>query len=178
MSKLRGFTLIELMIVLAIMGILISTVIPGFRGVIDNNRITTQSNLLMASLNLARAESVKRNNTVAVCKSSSGTGCTSAAAGWEEGWLVFSDTDNDATVEVGETIVLVQGAIEGVTIRPRGGSFTNAFFYRADGSASGTDTFNVCPDDGKTAYARKVFVSRMKPRSSLYDASDVNDTCP
>jgi len=163
------------MIVLAIAGILISAVLPAFRGVVANNRITTQTNLLLASLNLARTESVKRNNTVAVCKSSSGTACTSAAAGWEAGWMIFSDNDNDATVDVGETIVHVQGAIDGVTIRPLTAAFSDAFFYRADGSSSDTDTFNFCPDDGTTAYARKVFVSRMKPRSSLFDDGD---TCP
>jgi len=163
------------MVVLAIAGILVAAVLPAFRGVIANNRITTHSNLLMASLNLARAESVKRNDTVAVCKSSSGTACTSTAAGWEEGWLVFADRDNDAVVDVGERIVLVQGSIDGVSIRSADTTFANALSYRADGSASDTDSFIVCPADGTTDYARKVVVTRMKPRSTV--VGDL-DTCP
>ncbi len=175
MTKYEGFTLIELMIVLAISGILMSVVLPAYRGVIDNNRIMTQANLLITSLNLARTEAIKRNGPVTVCKSTDGSSCSFSADGWEEGWMLFSDADRDGNVDVGDFVVHSQGEIDGLTIKPSDGNFVNSILYIADGSTTNSDTFKVCPDDLNTAYARKIFVTRMKPRTSLFDD---DDTCP
>lgn len=91
MKRSRGFTLVELMITLALAAIIMSLAIPGFQDIIRNNRAATQSNELVAALSLARSEAVKRGARVSLCPSTNGAACT-GGTDWAEGWIVFLDT--------------------------------------------------------------------------------------
>lgn len=88
MKKNHGFTLIELLITLTVVAILATVAVPSFMALIQNNRITTQTNDLVTALNIARSEAIKRNGAVTVC-SSTGTAC---GGGWANGWLVMVGT--------------------------------------------------------------------------------------
>lgn len=90
-----GFTLIELMIAVAILAILLGIAAPNFREAVLNARMSAQANDLLGDLNLARAEAVRRDRRVYLCTSNNGTACT--ASPWNSGWIVFVDLDNDAT---------------------------------------------------------------------------------
>ncbi len=91
----KGFTLVELMVTVAVGVILLTLAVPGFQDMIRNNRMATQTNEFVTALNLARSEAVKRGVRVTVCKSSNGDDCDTSASGWEQGWMVFADGDND-----------------------------------------------------------------------------------
>jgi type IV fimbrial biogenesis protein FimT len=99
-----GFTLIELLTVLAVASILVGSAVPSFRAIIRSAKLTNAANDLYASLVLARSESAKRHERVALCKSAGGITC-SAVGGWEQGWIVFHDANNNGTREAGEPIV-------------------------------------------------------------------------
>src|SRR5947209_2461821 len=88
----RGFTLVELLVVLAIAAILVGYGAPAFSGLLRSTRLTTATNDLFAGMLMARSEAVKRRSRVALCKSSDGQSCT-AAGGWEQGWIVFHDSN-------------------------------------------------------------------------------------
>ncbi len=90
----KGFTLIELMIVIAIASILMTLAVPSFSLMINNSKVTSTTNEFISSLNLARSEALKRSGNVSVCKSNASyTACdTTAATFTTNGWLVFSDT--------------------------------------------------------------------------------------
>lgn len=94
LQRLRstGFTLVELMIALAVAAIVLTMGIPGFQDLIQNNRRVTAVNELVSGLHLARSEAFKRNRTVSVCPSADGVNCGGA---WAAGWLVFVNADND-----------------------------------------------------------------------------------
>jgi len=83
MKRASGFTLIELMVTLAIAVILTTVAVPSFRSVIQDNRLTTTANTLVTTVTLARSEAVKRGQTVSVEPRSS--------SDWNTGWEVWVD---------------------------------------------------------------------------------------
>ncbi|MBK1710538.1 prepilin-type N-terminal cleavage/methylation domain-containing protein [Marichromatium sp. AB32] len=98
--RLRGVTLIELMVTLAIAVILLSLAVPGFQHLLQDSRLTGLTNSLSASLQQARVESLSRGQTVAVCATGDADAdqptCT-ITTDWADGWLVFVRDDADAT---------------------------------------------------------------------------------
>jgi type IV fimbrial biogenesis protein FimT len=90
MMRQAGFTLVELLMTVALAAILLGLAAPGFRSVIQNNRATALANEMITTLNLARSEAVKRGVRVTVCRSSTPTACA-ASGGWEQGWITFLD---------------------------------------------------------------------------------------
>jgi type IV fimbrial biogenesis protein FimT len=83
----RGFTLVELMITIALVAILIGLATPSFSSVINSNRLTSQANAFMTDLQLARSEAVRRNRTVRLCRSDDGATCSAGAGDWAS-WIV------------------------------------------------------------------------------------------
>ncbi len=107
-----GFTLVELMVVLAIAAILATVAVPSFRSMIQNNRLATQANELAGTMNFARSEAIKRGRRVTVCVSTDQATCTGGMA-WAGGWIAFADPDNSATFTVGDTLLRVRGTLQG-----------------------------------------------------------------
>ncbi|MDQ2068804.1 GspH/FimT family pseudopilin [Natronospira bacteriovora] len=101
MKQQRGITLLELIITLAVVGILIGLATPSFRAMIQNNRITTQVNEFVTAVNMARSEAVRRGDPVTLCSSEDGQSCT-GQDDWAIGWIVLGqDTDgNDEVLRV------------------------------------------------------------------------------
>ena len=96
-SKLKGFTLVEIMVTLVVLAIVAVLAVPNFRNFVQSNNINASANNLMGSLSLARSEAIKRNMPVTICASSSQTGCT--GVDWNNGWIVFTDTPASGIVD-------------------------------------------------------------------------------
>lgn len=109
-SLCRGFTLVELMIVIAILSILITVGIPSFSNFLSDNRMSSFTNDLVADLNLARSEAIKRNLPVSICASSDQTSCSNATE-WATGWIIFTDTfGTPGSVDNGDNVLHVRQA--------------------------------------------------------------------
>lgn len=100
----RGFSLIEMLIVVAVASTLASVGIPMLRDVIRSFELASTASTFLSHMHLARTEAIKRSSRVVLCKSLDGSTCTSAG-GWEQGWIVFRDANANARREPGEGIV-------------------------------------------------------------------------
>jgi type IV fimbrial biogenesis protein FimT len=162
LQRKAGFTLVELMVTIAMIAILLMVAAPNFAEFIRNNRLVTQTNAFTTALGVARSEAINRAAQVSICKSANGTACTTAN-NWEQGWIIFQDTDADGTVDVGEDLIRVQNALPaGYTLR-QAGSFSNWIAYTATGASAGNGGnngfFRVCTPAADTAKSRAIQIS-------------------
>lgn len=99
-SPSRGFTLIELLVAVAIVGVLVAIGVPSMTSYLRDARISSQADLLVATLNSARVESIRRRVNYTVCPApanpNTDTACSTNAANWSNGFLVY---DSSAIVQ-------------------------------------------------------------------------------
>lgn len=84
-----GFTLVELMITLAVAAVVMAIAVPNFTGLVNSTRLTTQANELVTGLQLARSEAIRLNRQVTFCGGADAAATTCAAAGNWGNWLVL-----------------------------------------------------------------------------------------
>ncbi len=103
-QRVRGFTLIEALVVITISAILLAVGVPMFNSTIASMRASEGANSLIAAFDLARVEALRRGTTVSVCRvtATDPNACDGAAAGgfaagdWAAGWMVFADLAGSA----------------------------------------------------------------------------------
>lgn len=103
--KSHGFTLLEVMVVVAIMGVLAALAAPSFNPLIERWRVRQVAEQLQSTLHFARSEAIKRGGRVVIEKLPNNTnGCTTATGvnDWDCGWIVCEDTDVNGKCDVGE----------------------------------------------------------------------------
>ncbi|MFE1573474.1 GspH/FimT family pseudopilin [Comamonas odontotermitis] len=111
----RGFTLVELLTVIAIVAIAAAIASPSMASFIRGNRVTAEINALSSAIRNAKTEAIKRGGNVQVCASSNGDTCT-GSFDWSKGWLVFDDKDKSKSLDSGETVLYQEQLTAGDTI--------------------------------------------------------------
>lgn len=159
-----GFTLIEVMIVIAILSILAGIALPAFNTLIASNRLAGQANDLLSAFQLARSEAVTRGNRVSVCASSGGTTCivmpSDTDVSWNTGWMVFEEPPGGTTgtFDAGvDTILRVYPALAGSSTLSAG--TVAVVTYRPNGQAGSNVDFLLCPNDNSGVSGRVIQVS-------------------
>ena len=175
-----GWTLVELMIALALGGLMLSLAVPGYRDWIATYQLTTRAEQLAGSLALARAEAIKRGARVNLCRAADGRHCADGAApapGWEAGWLVFVDADRDGRNAADEPVLRAEGAAaEGIEVRANRPvadyvSFTGLGHARLLNGGLQMGTFTLCR---RGAPARRVVLAN----SGRVRVEKSRDACP
>jgi type IV fimbrial biogenesis protein FimT len=111
--RIHGFTLIELVVTLAVAAILVTAAVPALRTFIQNSRITTQANDVLADISFARSEAIRQGRNVEICTSIDGTACNGVGV-WTTGRLIWSDINNDGSLDP-EEILRYREAVSGST---------------------------------------------------------------
>ena len=181
MKNARGFTLIELMVALAIFAIITMLDFPGFQLYQQNSARVTNINDLVSALNMARSEAAKRSVQVIVCASTDQATC-SGVDDWTTGWIAFVDADNNNAVSAGDTTILIHAALSGanVTFHDFDG-ITPLVTYSGTGRATPTASFMRCDNRFNTdavpdQHARAVIVTASgRIRLSRNDDNDANN---
>ena len=137
---MRGFTIIELMMVMVVLAVILSLAAPSFSDIVRDQRVKTATFDVYASLVFARSEAIKRNANIDIIPT--------AVSDWAGGWRV----------ETGGTVLKRQDAHQGLNISGPGGVNIATLTYQGDGRLSAAPTFVVSSSDSTSITARCVRV--------------------
>ena len=175
MERPPGFTLPELMFSMAIVAGLVGWGVPAFRDLERNAARTSEVNLFLQAIYLARSEAIKRNGVVSLCASLDGANCAAGNTAWDRGWIVFVNNDRDSPAErdAGEDLLHAYPTwVGGYVLANR-----DTLSFRAFGQSGVTATFTFCDDRG-SRQARAVIISQSgRPRVSDRSASGTALSC-
>lgn len=162
---IRAFTLIELIVTLSVAAILAAITVPGFSAMIRDNRLLTQANSLVSSIQLARSEAIKQGVQVTIKKNGS------TSSNWDSGWYVFTDWDGDGqyddngtapACETEEDCLLrtYEDIPSNYTLRT-GNNFSTWLGFLPTGfpvssAGDGSGSFRLCASDSDTTNARTI----------------------
>ena len=170
-SVCAGFTLVELLLVVAVVAVLQSLAAPSLAGMANSMRLSTATNSLFSSLLLARSEAIKRNSRAVVCKSATGNACITTG-GWEQGWIVFHDANNNAALDAGEDVVSREQAVSQPILLTGNGPVASYVSYTPMGTTSYTSgafqagTLTICTQSSSSVPAREIKISSTgRPRT-------------
>ena len=149
-SRAAGFTLIELMVTIAIAAILMVVAVPSFVSFQRNSELTGAANSLLASINAARGEGMKRNMTAIIVPKD--------MALWKSGWIVFVDVDRSETFSAGDILISTHEplasyfSVVGDGSTAEGGStvnmrFSGAGYAKKKDESAGNFTFSLSRND-------------------------------
>lgn len=178
--RFAGVTLTEMLLLVSVMSILLGFGIPSFGSMLRSARLSSLTNELLVEFNLARSEAIRRGQRVVLCKAVHALEC-SASGGWEQGWLMFEDANNNAWLDAGETVVRFRPAappgwqIKGntpvsryVAYHPLGGTYLAGGGFQAG-------TLTICPPSASNTSSRQIVInSTGRPRTrSVQPGSNV-----
>jgi type IV fimbrial biogenesis protein FimT len=160
----NGFTLLELMVVLAIAGVLAAIAIPAMGDFMRNSRITAAANDVMAALHFTRSEAIKRRQPVTLCTSASAVtdaNPTCAASAILTGWIAFVDTNQSGQRDAGEVVLLQHEAMDArITARASVNPFQVTYLLNGFALNPNAAQLVFCDERGNTPSAGELSSAR------------------
>jgi len=159
MSRKNGFSLVEVIVTMAIAAIVLTVGVPSFQSYTQNNRQTIALNELATALQLARNSAISRQVPVTLCKSPNGANCVIGAGSgdWSQGWMIFTNPNGidgiaNLDPDAGEELLRVHGALQGNATLIGNNNVVNQVTFSSQGLALGRNgTITHCDSRGNTA---------------------------
>lgn len=162
MKKLNqsGFTVIELMVVVAMLGIITAVGLPSLRSMLITSEVVETTNDLVLVMKRARSEALKRGRDVRVCSSTDGKTCSGTANNWGSGWILFDDANNNGQVDEDQgELIWVKEIDDGsqLTVTATATAFDVFVDYGYTGVLAGgvSGGFDICSGYGVDGYPRR-----------------------
>jgi type IV fimbrial biogenesis protein FimT len=156
MGRVPGFTLLELMVVLALVSLLLMAGVPAYRTFVLNLELRAATERLASDLRYARHAAVNEGDRVGVCPGDDSAGCLGSPV-WDEGWIIYGDENGDRTWQAAEPLLRVSPRLRGMSARSSSGRTELGFF--PNGTAPGSNaTVRLCDERGG-AFGRQVRIS-------------------
>lgn len=162
----NGFTLIELMIVLAVIAVALSIALPGFSTLTLTTRLKSYANDMVGSMYLARGEAIKRNTPTTLCVSADGITCAGTGL-WSQGWVVIA---SDGTL-----LRYQQPLANGFKFSGTGSPGSHTLTFQPSGSASTTTTMTLCRKTPTSGHQEKVVTLSVTGRTNV--STTTTGTC-
>ena len=152
-TNCRGFTLIELMAAILVLGVLLAIALPSYQRFVISNRLTAQINELVGDLSQARSEAGARSRQVQMCIAASSTTCASSGNDWAAGRILWVDingngspdaTNNIVTNEILKYVPPLDGDVTLVATGPSSVSTITFLAYGGLAPGNSTWTFKLC----------------------------------
>lgn len=169
-KRSQGLTLVECLVTVTLVATLLRLAVPALGEVITSASVAASSSDILSELRLARSEALKRNWRVTVCKSADGAHCASDG-GWEQGWILFHDRDNNGSADTGEEIISRHEALP-ADLLLRGNrqvadyiSFSSSGTTQTVGGAFQAGTLTLCRKSAATTRATQLVLNALgRPR--------------
>jgi type IV fimbrial biogenesis protein FimT len=149
-QHMTGFTLIELVTVMAIAAILMLVGVPSYRYFTTSNRVSSEVNGLLGDLQFARYQAIKEGGNIIVCPSTDGSNC-SATSSWSGGWIVQTNLGGTPAT------LRYQRAFSGTDTFTSSAGVQSIAFNRegfASGLTTSTVTFSLHDSTSNAAFTR------------------------
>ncbi len=168
-ASTRGFSLVELMVTIAIAGILLALALPAMQRSLTSRAVASNAEELVSSLRFARSEALKRGSAVALCPVDTNSPPQGCGADWSKGWMVFADRDTNGSYDNGTNDLLLRvqqppssNQVGGPTAAGANPSYVE--FVSTGMAITGGLTFTIKPtlkpaDKWMTTYTRLVCVN-------------------
>ncbi len=139
----RGFTILEFVVALALLAVAVGLAVPSLRQFSANNQLVSANNAIVTGLNLARSTAITTGDDITICPSSDGATC--ADDSWDDGYIVFNDTNGDGSVATAEIIRIIT-----IESDVNNSGFGENIVFQADGTTGlgANATITNCREQG------------------------------
>lgn len=152
MTRQTGLTLVELMMTLAIAGLLLGLALPSLGALLERQRVAAAHNLLLASIQQARGAAIGERRPSVVCPSRDGLQCVGGGV-WESGWMSFVDRNRNGVYDGDDRLLRHEAnGVAGLRI-VSGASRPQVRFHPSGRSAGSNLSIRICNREGQAMQA-------------------------
>lgn len=173
-GRQAGFSLIELMVTIAVAAILLGLALPSFTASIRSNRVSSAANTLLATINFARMEAMRSKETAQICPNNKGA----CGGNWSQGLLVWTDEDRSGGLNGDEVRRIVEPR-SGVVVNVAGANVVEgaeSIAFSARGRRIGTANTVI---EIKSEVCEKGVANRRSIAINAAGHADINrEECP